>query len=72
MYYFANDPDYLWYQGDAVVNNYDVTMYRYHDRAASTKYTYYKTSEFSQWSETPIEEKDGIVVETRTVYRYHR
>ena len=71
-YYFSNDPDYLWYQGDAVVNNYDVTMYRYHDRATSTKYTYYKTSEFSQWSETPIEEKDGIVVETRTVYRYHR
>ena len=69
-YCFAGEPDYLWYQGDAVTENYDVTLYRYRDRTEKNIYTYSKLSNFSEWSETSVESSDTIVVETRTLYRY--
>lgn len=69
-YFFASDPGYLWFQGDAVTSNYDVTLYRYRDRSVKTIYTYYQLSDYSEWSTNPLTASNDMVVETRTVYRY--
>ena len=71
-YYFTSEPDYLWYQGDAVTENYDVTLYRYRDRTEKTVYTYSKLSDFSEWSETAVDSSDTTVVETRTLLSLHQ
>ncbi len=39
-YNFSGDGGYLWYKGDAVTNNYTVTMYRYCDRSATSTTLY--------------------------------
>ena len=39
-YNFSGDGGYLWYKGDAVTNNYTVTMYRYRDRSTTSTTLY--------------------------------
>ena len=58
---------YLWFKGEPVTSSYDVTLYRYRERSKTTTYIYYRLSDFSEWSTTPIADSDNIVVETRTV-----
>ena len=69
-YYLAKDPSHMWYKGDAVYSNYNVTLYRYCDRTKKNIYTYSQTGKYSDWSTVPVEASDDVIVETRTVYRY--
>jgi len=69
-YFFASHPDILYFKGDAVYSNYDVTLYRYCDRTTKNIYTYSQTGKYSDWSTVPVEASDDVIVETRTVYRY--
>ena len=69
-YYLAKDPSHMWYKGDAVYSNYDVTLYRYCDRTQKNIYTYSQAGKYSEWSTIPVTASDETVVETRTVYRY--
>ena len=69
-YYLAKDPSHMWYKGDAVRSNYDVTLYRYCERTQKNIYTYSQAGKYSEWSATPTTASEETVVETRTVYRY--
>lgn len=69
-YHIASHPDVLWFKGDAVYSNYDVTLYRYCERTKKNIYTYSQTGKYSEWSVTPVDASDDVVVEIRTVYRY--
>ena len=60
----------MWYKGDAVYSNYNVTLYRYCDRTKKNIYTYSQVGKYSDWSTVPVEASDDVIVETRTVYRY--
>lgn len=69
-YNFSGDGGYLWYKGDTIYNNYNVTYYRYRDRSLKTTYKFYKLSEYSEWSTEQPVASDTCIVESRTTYRY--
>lgn len=65
--YVLNDgyASYIWFIDK--VNYNTETWYRYRDRTQKTIYTYYSLGEWSEWSTTPIDENNDIIVEKREV-----
>ena len=46
------------------------TYYRYRDRAAQTTYYFQRWTDWSDYTESPVDESDTVEVETKVQYRY--